>query len=115
MNKEINNSRPHDYVSDKKLREFLRKELPEANENVWFTRKVLNRLPEKKSRKRPYYLIELASCVMAMWVCIALWILLIVKIGDDPITWAEVIEYTALSLTTAGLVIYIAMRSVLSD
>lgn len=32
-------------INDAKLTEFLRKELPEARKDQWFTNKVLNRLP----------------------------------------------------------------------
>lgn len=32
---------------DDKLKELLNKELPQARENQWFTRRVMNRLPDR--------------------------------------------------------------------
>lgn len=38
----------HD-ITDKHIKEFLKRELPQAPDNPWFTRKVMNRLPEKRT------------------------------------------------------------------
>ena len=35
-------------IDDTELKQLLKKELPKAPENPWFTRKVMNRLPEKE-------------------------------------------------------------------
>ncbi|MCH5216854.1 MAG: hypothetical protein J1F10_07910, partial [Muribaculaceae bacterium] len=53
---------------------LIKKSLLRANENELFTRKVLNRLPNSKQKRTPYYLIEFGSCIIAQWICIALWI-----------------------------------------
>ena len=35
-----------DNIDDKELARLLKEQLPEAGRNEWFTRKVMNRLPE---------------------------------------------------------------------
>lgn len=42
------NSHPsYDIATDKVISELLNKELPDVSENPWFTRRVMNRLPER--------------------------------------------------------------------
>ena len=40
----------YDNIDDKELARLLKEQLPEAGRNEWFTRKVMNRLPEKQQR-----------------------------------------------------------------
>ena len=40
----------NEYDTDIKLRKLLKDIQEEAPENGWFTRKVMNRLPDKKSK-----------------------------------------------------------------
>ena len=37
--------------TDRKLRELICERLPQAPEDVWFSQKVMNRLPEKRKRQ----------------------------------------------------------------
>ena len=39
-----------DNTDDMELSRLLKEQLPEAGRNEWFTRKVMNRLPEKQQR-----------------------------------------------------------------
>ncbi|MDE6651025.1 MAG: hypothetical protein K2K08_01305 [Paramuribaculum sp.] len=48
-------------LEDKKLGALLKNELPNAPYNPWFTRTVLNRLPERKRR---------VAANTEMWVCV---------------------------------------------
>ncbi|MDE6460530.1 MAG: hypothetical protein K2K52_06845 [Paramuribaculum sp.] len=48
-------------LEDKKLGRLLKNELPNAPYNPWFTRTVLNRLPERKRR---------VAANVELWVCV---------------------------------------------
>ncbi len=48
----MNNNNTSDHVLDKRLKKILATELPQAPENKWFLRKVMNRLPNKKQTGR---------------------------------------------------------------
>ena len=50
-------------IRDKNFGDLLKSGLPEAPYNPWFTRTVLNRLPEKKRRVAAN--VELCVCVIA--------------------------------------------------
>lgn len=47
MNPDIRNNRSSEAELDRKISDLLRKELPQASGNPWFTRRVMNRLPEQ--------------------------------------------------------------------
>ncbi|MDE6264042.1 MAG: hypothetical protein K2M11_02740 [Paramuribaculum sp.] len=47
--------------TDRQLSELLKSNLPDAPYNPWFTRTVLNRLPEKKKR---------TAANIEIWVCV---------------------------------------------
>ena len=57
---------------DKRLRETFDAKLPQAPNNPWFTRKVINRLPYK--RKNRAAIIEYAGFALAAIALIAFWI-----------------------------------------
>lgn len=46
--KNINIESENHAAEDLRIAEMLRSQLPDARENQWFTRRVVNRLPEKK-------------------------------------------------------------------
>lgn len=57
--------------NDRQFGNLLKKARQEAPENVWFTRKVMNRLPEKKSSTHRWVLWSF-YCV-ALIVCVGFW------------------------------------------
>lgn len=58
-------------LSDDRLKELFKKELPQAPRNPWFVRKVINRLPEKEapacSRIEYICYAVAAVCLAAAW------------------------------------------------
>lgn len=67
MNRHIDNST----LSDARLKELFKKELPQAPRNPWFVRKVINRLPEKETPTGSS--IESMSYLIAVIALIAAW------------------------------------------
>lgn len=61
----MNTSRNHHHidVTDNKLRKILQSDLPEAPDNQWFTKRVVNRLPERN---------RWATATVGQWICYAL-------------------------------------------
>ncbi|MDE6715972.1 MAG: hypothetical protein K2J74_05765, partial [Muribaculaceae bacterium] len=95
-------------------KELLKNQLLLANENELFTRKVLNRLPESKERRTPYFLIEIGGCVLALWVCVALWFCLYTGIiSSSP--GMQIVHTSVLSIATVGIISYMGLRCVLRD
>ena len=66
-----------EYDTDIKLRKLLKDIQEEAPENEWFTRKVMNRLPDKKSKSHDWVM-WCFYCV-ALIICIGFWSITIVK------------------------------------
>lgn len=65
-----------EYDTDIKLRQLLKDMQEEAPENGWFTRKVMNRLPDKKSKSHNwimwcFYCVSLVICIGFWGVSIA--------------------------------------------
>ncbi len=58
-------------LSDARLKELFKKELPQAPRNPWFVRKVINRLPEKETPTGSR--IESMSYLIAVIALIAAW------------------------------------------
>ena len=46
--------------TDRRLRQLLRSDLPDVNENPWFTRRVVNRLPPQSA---------IARVSLVQWIC----------------------------------------------
>lgn len=97
---------------DVELREFLKTELPRPGENPWFTRKVINRLPE---HKRNYVWIEHLVYLVCGIICGIYWKELISSFNFTVITVGELLKYGALVCATFGLVFATLYRTVLKD
>lgn len=96
-------------------KELLKNNLLHSNENELFTRKVLNRLPESKERRRPYFLIEIGGCVLALWVCAALWLCLFTGIITASSPGMQIVQTSVLSIATVCIISYMGLRCVLRD
>lgn len=79
-------------LKDDKLSSLLKNELPEAPYNPWFTRKVLNRLPDRKKR---------IAANIEIWVCIVAAVITLVF----GIRFA-VQEYSSDSITLVSLLTF---------
>ncbi len=77
---------------DNELRRMLQQELPEAGSDEWFTRKVMNRLPEKQPSSVSW--IERLGFLMAGIVLIVLWVLFGRSIvSSSALTVADLLVY----------------------
>lgn len=85
------------YAIDNELRKLLNDKLPQANENEWFTPRVMNRLPERS---------HWATAKIWQWVCYILGI--VGLIAGIIISGEGVIEY-GLSLLSLVSVLTISL------
>ena len=93
-----------DKTIDKKLREAFDAKLPQASHNAWFTRKVLNRLPDK--RKNRASIIEYAGFALAAIALIAFWIASISTVLNNTfITVNDLATFATLTAMTIMLLI----------
>ncbi|MCM1518057.1 MAG: hypothetical protein NC117_05385 [Pseudoflavonifractor sp.] len=91
-------------IDDERLRLLLKSELPQAEENRWFTNRVLNRLPPKS---------RVASRVVTALSVIAAVVVLVVCLLDScrsvadsgVVTVDNLILFSALGLATVSLVV----------
>lgn len=92
----------NEYDTDIKLRRLLKDIQEGAPENGWFTRKVMNRLPEKKSKSHDWVM-WCFYCV-ALIICIGFWSITIVK-GDIVNDFMNAVTtYTLSQTAVTGLV-----------
>ena len=88
---------------DDRLRKLFRKELPDAPRSLWFTRKVMNRLPER--RGRAVSILEIVVGVIAAIVLVAYWIGFYRSIASSQvITVGDVCFVAVLMIMTLSLV-----------
>lgn len=89
---------------DNHLRKAFAKQLPQAPNNPWFTRKVLNRLPNK--RKNWAAIIEYAGFALAAISLIAFWAATISAVLNCTfITVNDLATFAILTVLTIALLI----------
>lgn len=110
---DMENNNGFDNLNDDKA--LFKNQLLKANENELFTRKVLNRLPDAKKHRKPYFLIELGGCVLALWVCAALWLCFFTGVIPASSPGMQTMQNTILSVATVGIISYMGLRCVLRD
>ncbi len=90
--------RQENIPQDECLRELLQKELPKERSDQWFTRKVMNRLPEKE---RPLFsTVEKATFVVTALLLAGGWTWLWGEIKEAAISQAMLVETAAAVLAT---------------
>lgn len=101
---------------DEKLRTLIAKKLPRAKENEWFTRKVQNRLPARRSGIRSAsFIVKALGYAAAAGVCIGMWVWLYMDTAGATISVINCVRYVLLSLVTVGLAALAAYHAVLRD
>jgi len=90
-----------DKIDDSKLREILKREQPKAGDNPWFTRKVMNRLPEKKEK---FNWIENLIYILCGVICVLCWKWFIEDLNLSAITVGELLKYIILISSTMFLI-----------
>ena len=95
------------------IKEFLTKEIPnKPSENPLFTRKVMNRLPDKKQN---YNWIENFVYIFCSIICLAGWIYMVVTADLSVITLGEIVKYAVLVCATLGLMCVLVYRPIVKD
>ncbi len=90
----------HD-ITDKQIKEFLKRELPQAPVNSWFTRKVMNRLPEKRTNWAAR--IENIGFLVAAITLGIFWYMLITTTNSNVITVGDIFNYVVMIAMTIAL------------
>ena len=88
----------YDNIDDKELARLLKEQLPEAGRNEWFTRKVMNRLPEKQQRSFGW-LLPLAVTVSII-LCLVGWVYFLHNLNLEIILVRDVVTLATLFATT---------------
>lgn len=86
------------------FKRLLQEKAHKPGENPWFTRRVLNRLPEKTEAGN-FYTIERWTYIIGMVLCIVFWGALYVTGFFDVITVRSLIYIIALTIGSFGLMI----------
>lgn len=97
---------------DINIKNILQEQKMEAAENPWFTKKVLNRLPEKQ---RSYVWIEYVAYFIGGIICGLCWKNYITNFTFNAITVGELLKYIVLSGVTLALVTTFLYRTVVKD
>ena len=100
----------NEYDTDIKLRKLLKDIQEEVPENGWFTRKVMNRLPDKKSKSHDWVM-WCFYCV-ALIICIGFWSITIVK-GDIVNDFMNAVTTHTLSQTAVTGLVAMAITGVI--
>ena len=87
-----------DNTDDMELSRLLKEQLPEAGRNEWFTRKVMNRLPEKQQRSFGW-LLPLAFA-LSIILCLAGWAYFLSNLNLQIILVRDVVTLATLFATT---------------
>ncbi len=91
-------------INDIKLKEKLKRDLPNAPHNPWFVQKVMNRLPERKNNIAS--VIEYAGFIIAGIILGFYWYMLVSNTAQsDVIVVKDIIHYAILVTMTFSLAI----------
>jgi len=97
-----NNDMSSDF--DRMLRERLKSELPQAGRDEWFTRKVMNRLPDKQLSSMSW--IEKLGFLIAGVVLVVMWILFGRNVlSAGAVTFVDIMVYGSFLAMAAALAI----------
>ena len=87
-----------DNTDDMELSRLLKEQLPEAGRNEWFTRKVMNRLPEKQQRSFGW-LLQVAFA-LSIILCLVGWVYFLNNLNLEIILVRDVVTLATLFATT---------------
>lgn len=88
--------------SDRELSKFFKSRIPDAPESPWFTRTVLNRLPDKKKKKAAA--IEIYICAIALVAVVIFGVSFVIRSLEAPvITIGDMIVYAVYLILFAGI------------
>ncbi len=85
---------------DIEFAKLLKQNTPEVSQNPWFTRKVVNRLPDKNQPSMMWgYILELILCLI---VAAAAWWIYFTKLNMDVITVRDILTFIFMTAGTAA-------------
>lgn len=87
---------------DIEISRMLKQSLPEAGHDKWFTRKVLNRLPDKQKHSRGW--IEPCLYFTGLLVCFIGWGLFLCSLSPNMILVKDIVSFGILTVTTFLLI-----------
>lgn len=91
-------------IDDNKLRDRVKRDLPEAPHNPWFAKKVMNRLPERKNNIAS--IIEYAGFIIAAIILGFYWYMLVSNTAQsNAIMVKDIVHYAMLVIMTFSLAI----------
>ena len=96
---------------DTKLAELLKKELPKAEKNEYFTPNVLHRLPEKKA---PVAWDDCLVYITGIVICVLYWISLVLSVDIMNLQPVTVVKFLA-AVTGTFVLIYKLIAEFISD
>lgn len=113
----INESAVRQEVSDDMLRELLQRNIRQAEQNPWFTRRVMNRLPEQSAW---------AKVSIGQWICYLLGLIGFIFAGYWAAGWLSQSGFSLstlmmvgfmglLLITTAGIIMVPSLIRILRE
>lgn len=88
--------------NDIKISRILKQSLPEAGHDKWFTRKVLNRLPEKQKHSRAW--VEPCLYFACLLACFIGWGLFLYSLSPNVLLVKDIVCFGILTVTTTLLI-----------
>lgn len=103
----MNEDKNHN-ISDDLLREAFHRQLPQAPKSPWFTRKVMNRLPERQ--RRAVSIIEWLGYLVAVVILGVYWVRLYCEVSAAMVvTVSNIVSAGVLTIMTASLIGFVAI------
>ena len=105
----FNRNTAHD--TDIAIGKLLKQELPQAPADEWFTRKVMNRLPEKRNGNRTS-MPEKICYILGILTLIATWIYAIIFTGNNGLTQSSLVMAVTLPVVTLFCITIFALPAI---
>ena len=90
-------------TEDIEFANLLKERTPKVEQNPWFTRKVINRLPEK-GNSQPVWIYTIALCA-AVVVLVAAWAFYLSNVNLYLITVRDIVIFLSMASVTAFSII----------
>ena len=90
-------------TEDIEFANLLKERTPKVEQNPWFTRKVINRLPDKENAQ-PVWIYTIALCA-AVVVLVAAWAFYLSNVSLYVVTVRDIITFISMASVTAFSII----------
>ncbi len=100
-------------TNDIEFANLLKQNTPEANQNPWFTRKVMNRLPEKS---QPTFMWgSIFVSILCTLAAAAAWYLFFSKHSLEVVTVRDIVTFAIMACTTLAFVLIPVISTLRKD